>query len=67
MWRRGKPHSQDIWERVFAAADDGDQVGEIAGALRVSNSYVSKVLSRRRLTARKESLKNYRSGLMGEA
>ena len=50
LWRRGKPHSQDIRERVFAAADDGEPVGEIADALRVSISYVSKVLSRRRLT-----------------
>lgn len=50
LWRRGKSYSQDLRERVFAEADDGEAVGEIAGLLRVSVSYVSKVLSRRRLT-----------------
>ena len=50
LWRRGRSYSQDIRERVFAAADDGDPVGRIATMLRVSVSYVSKVLSRRRLT-----------------
>jgi transposase len=50
LWQRGKPHSQDIRERVFAAADDGEPVGQIAAALRVSISYVSKVLSRRKRT-----------------
>jgi transposase len=50
LWRRGKSYSQDLRERVFAAADDGDPVGRIATTLRVSVSYVSKVLTRRRLT-----------------
>jgi transposase len=50
LWRRGKAYSQDLRERVFAAADDGEPVGRIASLLRVSVSYVSKVLSRRRLT-----------------
>ncbi len=50
LWRRGKPYSQDLRERVFAVADDGEPVGRIAATLRVSVSYVSKVLSRRRLT-----------------
>jgi transposase len=50
LWRRGKSYSQDLRERVFAAADDGEPVGRVAAVLRVSVSYVSKVLSRRRLT-----------------
>jgi transposase len=50
LWRRGKSYSQDLRERVFAAADDGEPVGRIAPLLRVSVSYVSKVLSRRKLT-----------------
>jgi transposase len=50
LWQRGKSYSQDLRERVFAEADDGEAVGEIAALLRVSVSYVSKVLSRRRLT-----------------
>jgi transposase len=50
LWRRGKSYSQDLRDRVFAAADDGEPVGRIATLLRVSISYVSKVLSRRRLT-----------------
>jgi transposase len=50
LWRRGKPYSQDLRERVFAAADDGEPVGRIATMLRVSVSYVSKVLSRRQRT-----------------
>ena len=49
-WRRGKPYSQDLRDRVFAAADDGEPVGQIASLLRVSVSYVSKALSRRKLT-----------------
>jgi transposase len=48
-WRRGKPYSQDLRDRVFAAADDGEPVGQIASLLRVSISYVSKALSRRKL------------------
>ena len=50
LWRRGKSYSQDLRERVFAAADDGEPVGRIATMLRVSVSYVSKVLTRRRVT-----------------
>jgi transposase len=50
LWRRGKSYSQDLRERVFAAADDGEPVGRVATMLRVSVSYVSKVLSRRKLT-----------------
>lgn len=49
-WRRGKAHSQDLRDRVFAAADDGELVGQIARTLRLSVSYVSKALTRRRLT-----------------
>jgi|SRR5664279_2042687 len=55
LWRRGKPYSQDLRERVFAAADDGEPVGQVATMLRVSVSYVSKVLSRRRLTGQTEA------------
>ena len=54
-WRRGKSYSQDLLDRVFAAADDGEPVGRIATMLRVSVSYVSKVLSRRRLTGQTEA------------
>jgi len=50
LWRRGKAYSQDLRERVLAAADEGQRVGQIAGMLRVSVSYVSKVLSRRQRT-----------------
>ena len=50
QWRRGKAYSQDLRERVFALCDAGDTVGEIADALCVSVSYVSKTLSRRRDT-----------------
>ena len=55
LWHRGKPYSRDLQERVFAAADDGEPVGRIATMLRVSVSYVSKVLSRRRLTGQMEA------------
>ncbi len=48
QWRRGKAYSQDLRERVFVLCDAGDAVGEIADALCVSVSYVSKALSRRR-------------------
>jgi len=50
LWKRGRAYSQDLRERVFAEADDGGTVGEIATLLRVSVSYVSKVLSRRERT-----------------
>jgi transposase len=50
LFQRGKPYSQDLRELVFAPADSRDTVGRIAAALRVSVSYVSKALSRRRLT-----------------
>jgi transposase len=50
LYQQGKPYSQDLRERVFAASDEGEQVGEIAELLRVSVSYVSKVLTRRGTT-----------------
>ena len=50
LWYRGKAYSQDLRERVFAAADNGEPVGQIASLLRVSISYVSKVLSRRQVS-----------------
>ena len=50
LHQRGKAYSQDLRDRVMAMADDGDRVGRIAVVLRVSVSYVSKVLSRRRQT-----------------
>ena len=50
QWRRGKAYSQDLRERVFALRDAGGAVGEIAEALCVSTSYVSKALSRWRDT-----------------
>lgn len=50
MVQRGRAYSQDLRSRVLAAADEGARVGQIAAALRVSVSYASKVLSRRRAT-----------------
>jgi transposase len=50
VWTRGKAYSQDLRERVFQASDAGMRVGQIAAALMVSIPYVSKALSRRRLT-----------------
>ena len=47
LFQRGKAYSQDLRERVFAAAAEGGRVGQIARGLRVSVCYVSKVLSRR--------------------
>jgi len=49
LHHRGKAYSQDLRERVFAASDGGSPVGAIARMLMVSISFVSKVLSRRRL------------------
>jgi transposase len=50
LYQRGKAYSQDLRERVFVASDDGERVGEVAELLRVSVSYVSKALTRRRMT-----------------
>jgi transposase len=50
LYQRGKAYSQDLRDRVFAASDDGERVGEVAELLRVSVSYVSKALTRRRTT-----------------
>jgi putative transposase len=47
IWRHGMAYSQDLRDRVLAYSDAGEPVGEIAAALCVSISYVSKVLSRR--------------------
>ena len=49
-WSRGKAYSQDLRDRVLALADAGSGVCRIAEQLRTSVSYVSKVLSRWRLT-----------------
>jgi hypothetical protein len=35
LWRRGKAYAQDLRERVFASADEGMPVGQIAVQLRV--------------------------------
>src|SRR6266568_3348854 len=40
LYHRGKTYSQDLRERVFAASDDGERVGEVADLLRVSVAYV---------------------------
>jgi transposase len=48
--QRGKAYGQDLRDRVFAAADTGTPVGQIAEMLFVSISYVSKVLLRRART-----------------
>ena len=49
-WRRGKSYAQDLRDRVFALADSGLGVTATARQLRVTPSYVSKVLSRRGAT-----------------
>ena len=56
LWTRGKAYSQDLRERVLAASDDGEPVGRIATSLRVSVSYVSKVLSQRQRTGQSTAL-----------
>src|SRR5437763_16989422 len=55
MWRRGRAYSQDLRDRVLAHFDAGEPVGEIAAALCVSISYVSKVLSRRAQTGERSA------------
>src|SRR3954468_7706196 len=54
-WRRGLAYSQDLRDRVLAYSDAGELVGEIAVALCVSISYVSKVLSRRAQTGERSA------------
>jgi transposase len=54
-WKSGKPYAQDLRDRVFMAADEAIPVGQIAKRLSVSISYVSKVLSRRRLTGERSA------------
>lgn len=49
-WRRGKAYAQDLRDRVFVLVDGGLGVTAAAHQLRVTPSYVSKVLSRRRQT-----------------
>lgn len=46
--RRGQPYSQDLRDRVLAAA--GEPIRSVAARLAVSPSYVSKVQSKLRLT-----------------
>ena len=50
LHKRGAAYSQDLRERVLAKAAGGAVVGEIANALHVTASYVSKVLGRLRAT-----------------
>src|SRR3954447_13506330 len=42
-WRRGRAYSQDLRDRVLAAAEDGLSAREIAEQFTVSPSYVVKV------------------------
>jgi transposase len=56
LWQRGKPYAQDLRERVFALADEGMPVGQIAKQLRVSGSYLCKALIRRRTTGQTTAL-----------
>ena len=59
LLQRGKLYSQDLRERVFASADDGKPVGrecQIGRLPRVSASYVSKILSRRRQAGQTKAL-----------
>lgn len=46
----GRSYSQDLRERVLAVVDDGVGVTAAGRLLRVSTSYVSKVMSRRAMT-----------------
>src|ERR1700759_1023060 len=64
LYQRGKAYSQDLRERVFAASDDGERVGEVAELLRVSVAYVSKALRRRRSTG--ETTARLRRGTAGD-
>ena len=34
LYQRGRAYSQDLRERVFAASDDGERVGEVSELLR---------------------------------
>jgi transposase len=56
LFHRGKAYSQDLRERVFTLAEAGQRVGQIAAALRLSVSYVSKTLSRRQRTGVRTAL-----------
>ena len=49
-WRSGQAYSQDLWDRVLAAADEGQAVREVAPLFKVSIAYIYKVLGRRRAT-----------------
>jgi transposase len=55
LFRRGAAYSQDLRERVFAIADGGVSVTQTARLLMVSVSYVSKVLSRRRVAGERSA------------
>jgi transposase len=48
LYQRGKSYPQELRERVFVFFDAGERVGQIAKRLKISVSYVSKALSRRR-------------------
>jgi transposase len=50
MWRRGQAYSQDLRDRVLAAVDGGAAAGEVAALFKVSVSYISKAMIRRRAT-----------------
>src|SRR3546814_14558991 len=49
-WRSGQSYSQDLRDRVIAAADGGVPVRQAAVTFGVSIAYIYKALIRRRLT-----------------
>src|SRR3546814_20535928 len=50
-WRSGQSYSQDLRDRVIAAADGGVPVRQAAVTFGVSIAYIYKALIRRRLTS----------------
>ena len=49
-WRSGQSYSQDLRDRVLGAVDGGTAVRQAAIRFGVSLAYISKALTRRRLT-----------------
>lgn len=52
----GSPYSQDLRDRVIANVEDGQRTTACARVLRVSVSYVSKVMGRKRSTGATSAL-----------
>jgi transposase len=55
-YQRGKAYSQDLRERVFAASDDGERVGEVAELLKSGDIVIMDNLGSHRVAGVRQAI-----------